>query len=390
MPATEARVPRTPLWEAYQQACRAGQAWQIRDELWLTAHCADLEMLRADGLIEQFYLEAATHNDDPTWQLLRQHLEVTLGQRLMDGAAIQGMVAYETAIAQTMLHGVVKLFTAGWTLLGRFALETSRAILQPAETTETGVIGYRQCAFELLRYSVLAWSAFRVYQRGVRQRERGERASEEGWPLLQQVLGTDINKLSPTIEHFYRNPGEFTGTAHLELSTIPGRFVTRLVTLLTGQGLYESNLPEMQVRFRTFKRADGSMHFLRELHSGDTFRVFDSDFARQINGKAVFCEVFTDLNVEVEMKLQVSDDGSLAIQGQRIKLFKIPMPSFGFKIIFKSQVIEARDAQETLHINGRLLMQPSSALGKFIAFRVLRRPEFLACLHYEAVRKTTS
>ncbi len=387
MPVTVARAPRTALWSDYQKACSVGQPWQIRDELWLVAHCADLETLRSEGLINQFYTEADKHGDDPTWQLLRQHLEVTLGQRLMDRAAIQGMVAYETAIAQTMLDGVAKLFTAGWALLARFARETSRALLQPSEKAEANAIGYRQCAFELLKYSVLAWSAARVYQRGVRQRERGDRASEEGYPLLREVLGADLEKLSPVIEQVYRNPGNFDGTAHLELRTIPSRLASRFVTLLTGQGLYESHLPTMQVRFRTFRRADGSMHFLRELYSGQTFRVFDSDFAvRQVNGKATFCEIFTDMNITVEMKLDVSEEGGLTIQGQRIQWYGIPIPSFGLKVVFQSQV-QTLENQEILDINGRLLMQPSSSLGRFLVSKILRRPELLACLHYQAVLK---
>ena len=103
-------------------------------------------------------------------------------------------------------------------------------------------------------------------------------------------------EVDPMIVEFYTNPGPFEARASLALNTRPARLASRLATLLLGQGLYECNLDQIESRFRVFRRADGSMHFLRELYCAGRLRVFDSDFVvrETARGPALF-EVFADL-----------------------------------------------------------------------------------------------
>jgi len=94
--------PRTGPWQKYVEACDAGRPWQVRDELWIAAHMEDMERVRRTGLEERFRQQAAAHADDPTWQAINQHVEATLGTRLMDRVALDGTVAYETAFAHSL------------------------------------------------------------------------------------------------------------------------------------------------------------------------------------------------------------------------------------------------------------------------------------------------
>lgn len=384
MPILPEGGARTPLWQEYRVVCRAGRPREVREECWLAAHMADLMALRAAGLEQDFLVEAEAHPDDPTWQLLRQHVEVTLGTRRLEAAALSGMVAYETAIAQTMAQSVGRLFTAGWRLLGRYAQETVRALLTVKRESASVVIGYRRCAVELLRYAMTAWTASRIYRGGIRKRDRGRVAHADSWPLLSEVLGEHVDEIHPLIVRFYQNPGDFQGRATLQLHTLPAKFWTRIATLLTGQGLYEANLPEMEVRFRAFRRSDGSMHFLRELYCGDTLRVFDSDFVvRTVNGRPTLFEVFAEMQVAVEMEVVPLPEGGLCIRGRHITLRGFRLPALGLAVDFQTHVVRAEEC-DTLQIEGALRMQPRTAFGRFIAYRLLRRPETLGHICYTA------
>jgi hypothetical protein len=55
----------------------------------------------------------------------------------------------------------------------------------------------------------------------------------------------------------------------------------------------------------------------------------------------------------------------------------------GLRINFQSKVVAHGAGRERIEVDGHLLMQPRSALGRFMAYRVLRRPERLACIRYE-------
>ncbi len=384
-PAGPDGKPRTPAWEQYAHACELGRPWEVIEELWVAAHIADLEQARAAGELESFVRDAALHPDDPTWQALRLHLEVTLGARAYDADALAGRVPYETAMAETMLRSVPHLLKAGWPLMGRFARETARAFVTPALKVESGAVGYRACAWELLRYTVLAWMAARVYRQGMRQKERGRLTDEIRWPLLTQVLRERVHEVHPAIDRFYQNPSHYDVTASLDLRTGPIRLLSRLATFVTGQGLYEQGQSDIAARFRVFRRPDGSMRFLRELYCGSHLRVFDADFViRRIGGQLTLCEVFPRLHVVMAFNVTPLPEGGLLVHSRAVYWCSLRLPMLGLRVEFESGVGVAEDGGEELHFTGRLLMQPRARWGRFLAHRVLRRPETLGCLTYTA------
>ncbi len=384
MPVDRDEQPRTQAWRDFAAACAGGRPIEVRDELWLAAHMQDLDSVKAARLDEAFYKELGERQQDPTWQLLKQHMEVTVGARLMDRAALSGAIAYETAFGNSLAVTVKRLFTAGWTLLGRYALEATRALSAFQKEPQRNLISYRRAALELARYSLTVWSASKVFRRGIRAKERGSLASGEGWNLLEEVLGKQVSEVHPMIVDFYTNPSRYAVKAVLELKTIPAKFWSWMATLLVGQGLYESDGEAIDARFRIFRRRDGSMHFIRELYCGNKMRVFDSDFiVRKMNNQTTLFEVFVDLKVDVEMDVRPIAEGGLSIRGKNIYFRGVCLPVTGLQVEFQSRVMMV-DEKEILKIEGNLLMQPQTALGKFFAYKILRRPEQLACIHYAA------
>jgi hypothetical protein len=380
MPVDEEGKPRGTAWERFAEACTAGRPWETRDELWMAAHFADMQGVRDAGLVARFGEELEAHRDDRTWLMLRQHMDATLGARLLDGPALQGALAYETAISQGIAVAVWRLLHASGSLVLRYAMETARAVLWASP------ISYRRAAWVLVTRAVTAWSASRVYRRGVRLRERGAVAAEEGWPLLERALGSRVAEVDPLIARFYRNPSKFEVKVSLELNTAPAKFWSRVATLLVGQGLFEAEAGELDARFRVFRRADGSMHFVRELYVRGTLRVFDSDFVvRDVGGVPTFFEVFVDHGVAVEMDLLPLAGGGLSIRGRRIHVRGLRLPAAWLQVEFISRVLPGESGgPASLAIDGYLLMQPKSAFGRFLARKVLRRPEQLGCIHYRA------
>jgi hypothetical protein len=385
MPVDRDGCPRSEAWAQYADTCAAGRPWAIREERWLAAYMQDLQDVCASGLDAEFYDEADAHCDDPTWRLLRRHMEVTVGARVIDSSALAGVVAFETAMARTMVRGVGRLVTSGWSLLACYATETIRALVAPRREPARQLVSYRRCALELFRYTATAWTASKIYRSGIRQRDRGIQVSEEGWPLLARVLGDRLCEIHPLVVRFYMNPALFEVKASLELHTIPARLWSRLATIIVGQGLYESDLSEIDARFRVFRRADGSMHFVRELYCNGSYRIFDSDFVvrETSRGPALF-EVFADLGVDVEMDVCPLAGGGLSIRGRQIYIHNVPVPSFGLRVEFQSRVVRLGDGGELLRIDGHLLMQPRTTWGRFLAYRVLRRPQQLGTIHYRA------
>ncbi len=382
MPTNSENQPRTTEWQDFAAACRKKMPLEVREEKWLAAHFADLQNVRENGLYRRFEAEAEQYRNEPTWQLLQQHMEISLGVRLMDKLAIAGLVPYETAIADSLVLTVKKLFTAGLRMLGCYAGEAARAGFDFSQKTPTGLLSYRRTALKMVGFTFAALTVTKLFRRGVRERERGRTAAEtENWNLLPQTLGERINEIHPTIIDFYANPAKFDVTATLKLETFPARFWSRVLTLLFGQGLYEADLNEIPARFRVFSRKDGSMHFVRELYCNDKLRVFDSDFVVR-EGKLF--EVFTDLRMAVEMRVEPMTNGGLRISGEKILAYGWKMPSIGLHIEFCSEVEE----NDVLKINGQLLMQPRTGAGKFIAYKILRRPKDLASIHYVARRKS--
>ena len=380
MPLTRENQPRTVEWKNFIEACQQRLPIEVREELWLAAHFKDLQNVRESGLYAKFEREAEQHKTELIWQLLKQHMDVALGVRLMDNSAISGLLPYETAIADSLVLTVKKLVTAASRLVFLYTKESARAILDVVEQTPKDLYSYRRTAFEMSRYFLLSFSVSKIFRRGIRERERGRKAETEDWNLLETVLGERVTEINPLIREFYANPSRFDVTATLKLETLPAKMWSRLLTLLFGQGLFESNLTEIPARFRIFERKDGSMHFVRELYCDGKYRVFDSDFVVE-NGKLY--EVFTDLKASIEMHVTPIENGGLSIQGKRILFHGRAMPSIGLTVEFQSKV-----EGEILKIDGQLSMNPNTKFGKVFAHKILRRPQNLGSIHYVARRKT--
>ncbi len=381
MPVDAENQPATKDWKNYVEACQNNLPPEVCDELWLTAHFKDIETVRGRRLEEKFYREAEQYKDEPIWRLLKQHLEVTLGVRLMDKSAIAGLIPHETAIAESLVLTIKKLSTAGVRLVGRYAAESARAVLDFSPPDSPEVLSYRRTAFDMTRFFLLSFSVSKIFRRGIRDRDRGRRAETENWSLLETVLQERISEIHPLIREFYANPSRFDVTATLRLETLPAKIWSRLLALIFGQGLFETNLQEIPARFRIFRRTDGSMHFIRELYCDGKYRVFDSDFVVR-DGKLY--EVFTDLNAAVELHVKPLENKGLSIEGKKILFHGRQMPAIGLTIEFQSRV-----HGETLNIDGKLTMQPKTKFGKFFAHKILRRPQNLGSIHYTARRKTT-
>jgi hypothetical protein len=377
--------PRTSAWQKYVEACEAARPWQVRDELWIAAHMEDMERVRRSGLEERFRRQAAAHADDPTWQAINQHVEATLGTRLMDRIALDGTVAYETAFAHSLSATFFRLCTVSWHMVRRYWWEGFRAIVAPSGKSHEGIVSYRGLALHAARYSFTAWNASGVYRRGMRERDRGRRSSEDGWPLLADVLGPRISEVHPLIVRFYQNPANFRVRVKVDLHTLPAKLWSRVITLLIGQGPYEESGSEVDAQFRVFRRRDGSMHFLRELYMGDTLRVFDSDFVvRAVNGVPALFEVFVDKHIEVEMSVTPLAEGALSIRGKNFYYRGARLPCPGLRVEFQSHVVKDDSLREVLNIEGRLLMQPDTGWGRFLMCRLLRRPDVLGTIRYVA------
>jgi hypothetical protein len=377
--------PRTSAWQQYVDACDAGRPWQVRDELWIAAHMEDMERVRQTGLEERFRRQAAAHADDPTWQAINQHVEATLGTRLMDRIALDGAVAYETAFAHSLSATFFRLCTVSWHMVRRYWWEGFRAIVMPAGKSRDGIVSYRRLALHAAGYSFTAWNASRVYRRGMRERERGRRTSEDGWPLLADVLGPRLGEIHPLIVRFYQNPANFQVKVKVDLHTLPAKLWSRVITLLIGQGPYAESGSEVDAQFRVFRRRDGSMHFLRELYMGDTLRVFDSDFVvRLLDDVPTLFEVFVDKHIEVEMSVTPLPESGLSIRGKNFYYRGTRLPCPGLRVEFQSRVLKDEIAGEILNIEGRLLMQPDSGWGRLLMCRILRRPEVLGTIRYVA------
>jgi hypothetical protein len=383
MPLAPGGEPRTADWRDYRTACAAGRPLELRDELWMRAHVRDMEEIRARGLDREFAKEVDEHRDDPTWALLRQHMEMTLGARLLDRSALSGAIPYETVMAEGMATALGSMLRAGSRLIHRYASEATRALLLPNRETKAGLMSYRRASLLLLFHAFYAWTASPVYRRGIRLRDRGRTADDDAWSLLSSVLAPDeIGKVHPGIVRFYENPSRFEVRASLELNTVPARFWSWAATFLVGQGLYESHLGEFDAKFRVFRREDGSMHFVRELYLGEKLRVFDSDFVvRAWKGKPTLFEVFVDHGIEVRMAVEAFADGRLLIRGEGIRVRGLGVPRLGLAVEFTSRA-DAGTGGDEIAIDGLLLMKPASRFGRLIARGLLRRPERLGAIHY--------
>ncbi len=367
MPMDAAGRPRTEAWAAYARACEERLPMEVRDERWIEAHMRDVARARESGLEAAFREEARAHGDEPLWRLLVQHLEMTLGSRLFDQPALAGAVPGESAMAHGMATALGRLLHAGWSLLRHYAFATARALLTSGGPRREGLLDDRRVAWLLLSSFITAWTAARVYRRGVRSLHRGQQVGPgDGWPLLVATMGPEVARVDPRVVRFYANPGAWKVGASVELRTWSARMVAWVASRFLGQGVSECG--ERPARFRTFRRADGSMHFVRELFCDGVLRVFDSDFVVR---DGTLYEVFIEHGLEVELEARVLERGGVALRGRRVRWRGLTLPTFGLGVEFRTY--PAEDDSERVTITGTL----SSVGGP-------GEPRALGLLHYEA------
>jgi hypothetical protein len=276
---------------------------------------------------------------------------------------LDGAIAGETAMADSLLCALTRLLTRGWGLLAFYAWAVLWGLIGWGEPAAEGAPSDRRAAATLVANAFLALAAARVYRRGIRARERGHARCGDGWPLLAQVLGAQVARVDPSVVRFYSNPAHFQTTAWLELDGPVARAGSFLATLLTGQGLYERGR-RFDARFRTFRRADGSMHFVREIYCGPTLRVFDSDFVvRDEAGRPTLYEVFPELGLTVAMEVTALEGGALSIRSRSVRLHGVQLPTLGLGVEF---VVHRQG--DALAIDGQLRFRQGA----------------LACIHYWA------
>lgn len=365
MPVDTSGHPRTQAWEAYARACEEGLPLEVRDERWIDAHMRDVARAREAGLEAAFLAEAEAHEEDPLRRLLVQHVEMTLGARLFDQPALAGAVPGETAIAHGMALSLGRLLRAGWSLLRHYAWATARGLILPRGSQREGLLDDRQVAWVLLASFITAWMAAGVYRRGVRSLHRGQQVGPtDGWPLLAATLGEDVTRVDPRVVRFYSNPGAYAVRASVELRSWGARLFAWLATRVLGQGVFECGERPFPARFRTFRRTDGSMHFVRELYCEGALRVFDSDFVVR---DGTLSEVFIEHGLEVEMEVRALERGGVSVRGRRVRWRGLPLPTFGLGVEFRA--VPDERGSESLDIIGTLSLAPRS--GAQAAPRVL-------------------
>lgn len=333
MPVDSLGRPRTPAWAAYVHACEQRLPLEIRDERWIDAHMQDVARARERGYEAAFLDEAARHEGEPLWRLLAQHVEMTLGARLFDHPALAGAVPGESAMAQGLALSLRRLVHAGQRLVSHYAWRTLRALVLPRWGAVRGLVDERRAAWLLVSSFLTAWTAAGVYRRGVKLLHRGQRVGpSDAWPLLAAALGDEVHRVDPRVARFYANPGAWTMRASVTLRSRAARVLARVATWLTGQGLPEHGERAFPGRFRTFRRADGSMHFVRELYCDGALRVFDSDFVVR---QGRLYEVFVEHGLELELAVSVLDDGGLRLKGRGLRWHGLPLPWLGAWVEFR-------------------------------------------------------
>ncbi|WP_338872521.1 DUF4166 domain-containing protein [Myxococcus stipitatus] len=348
MPVNGRGCPRTPEWKSYAKACADNLPMEVRDERWIEAHMRDVARARELGYEAGFLDEARAHAHEPLWRLLVQHVEMTLGARLFDQPALAGAVPGETAIAHGLALSLSRMLSACWSLLRHYAFATVRALCMPRWAHDEGLVGERRAAWLLLWSFFTAWTAASVYRRGVKAVHRGQRTRpSDVWPLLASALGPEVSEVDPRVRRFYANPGAWNTRASVVFSSRPARMLAWVATWLSGQGLFEHGPRTFPGRFLTFRRADGSMHFVRELYCDGVLRRFDSDFV--VRGGRLH-EVFVEHGLDLELDVSVLEDGGIRLRGGTLRWRGLRLPPFGRGVEFR--IHPAPDDSERVDIIG--------------------------------------
>lgn len=378
-PVNEDGLPRTEMWAAYAEGCSKGWPPEVCTELWLDAHVADLARVQEMGLDEAFEEEASAHKHVPIWTWMRDHMRMSLGARSEDHLVWSGDWASESAFATGVLRALRRLLLEGGPMLLRYAVAWVGAMILGGP--KGAEISNRRVAWLLLRSTFGAARTFVMVRRGIRLKARGRIAEGDRWPLIQNTLGDDATVVHPGLVRFYENPGAWDCTATLECHGRLTRWTLDAVRRVTRQGLAEVTLDRpWPARFRTFRRADGTMHFIREIWVDGVLRVFDSDFGigRDLQGRPAVIEHFPDLDITVPLRPEVQEGDGLSMVGRR-QLWR------GWRL--PRAVVVRFDGRSreggALFFEGRAILDEHALLGRL--GRWFGLPPVLGVLRYRAV-----
>lgn len=383
-PVGDDGLPRTEAWHAYVRAFEEGRPRDYLEERWLAAHVADMAQVRAEGWVEAFEAELAAHRDDPRWRAPAHHMAVTLGTRANDAQAIGGQVALETAMASALLRVLRNQAIVGLALLAAHVGASVRAVLTGGPWVPPHLPSDRQLVAWLCGATLRLPRVGRVVRVGIKRTSRGAAAPRGVWslrPALDEVLGDEAARLHPLVERMFDRMADFRMTASVHLHHGLGSWVAWAAVLLVGQGMYEQDLDEVDARFDLFRRDDGSMHFVREFWCADAIRVFDSDFlVREVEGRRVFVEQFSDLGLAAQMHTERLEDGGLAMTIVRVFVRGVPVGVGPFYVRFETRPV----AEDRLAVEGVCDLRATSRLSRWFWHRLLRLPERLGAIRYAA------
>ena len=375
---------RTEAWRHYTDAFDAGLPADVIEERWLAAHLVDMERVKAEGWVERFDQEAQAHADDPSWAMLSEHMEVTLGTRVADKDALSGRIALETAISTSLTQVVWRQLTTGLALVRTFVAAAVWGTLAGGPWVPPGLPSDRWLVWRLCSATARCVRISRVFRQGLRRQSRGAERADAAWslgPALQEVLGHRLGAVHPRVLRLFEAMHTFEMTASVHLYHQLTGWAAVVATLLIGQGMYEEHLDEVPARFRLFRRADGSLHFVREFWCADAVRVFDSDFVvREVDGTPTILEVFQDLGVAARMRTEPMADGGLSMTVVGLFVRGVATPVGPFRVCFTTRPTD--DGQ--LFVRGVLELAPRNRLERWWMTRVMGLPDLLGEIRYFA------
>lgn len=385
LPVDRDGLPRHAAWRAYVDACDRALPSDIREERWLAAHVLDMEQVKADGWMERFAEERAAHVGDPTWDMLGEHMDVTLGTRVADREALAGHIALETAMATSLNRVARRQLVTGARLIRTYVLAAVRATLW-SRTPPDGLPGDRALVCRLCLATLKAASITRVWRLGIRRQARGVENTMTSWslvPSLEQVLGPDAARMHPVVRRLFHEMHGFRMEASVHLYHSLGWWAAFAGSILMGQGMYEQHLAAVDARFRLFQRADGSLHFLREFWCEDAVRTFDSDFVvREVDGKPTIIEVFADLGLAARMRTEVMDDGGVSMTVVGLFLRGVPVGVGPFHVCFETHPVPG--SADRVDVSGVMDLRPRNAFERWWFHRVWGLPARIGEIRYYA------